>query len=205
MIGAGRTDAGVHATGQVVSFRAAGGMPLATIGRGVNALLPADVAVRDVSEVDPDFHARYSATSRTYAYTIWNGRGRRALLRRTALWVEEPLDLEAMRRASDTLVGRHDFAAFSMRTDGPTERTVGRATWRADGELLVFEIEAHAYLRGMVRGIVGALVRVGRGKLAAGSLMSESGERAAPSVPPHGLCLVRVAYDGRGTHDEGDE
>lgn len=201
-IGAGRTDAGVHATGQVIGFRTASAMPEATIRRGVNALLPADVALLEVVEVPEHFHARYSATGRGYEYTIWNYRVRRPLLRRTALWVEEPLDVGAMSAAARHLLGRHDFSSFSATGEGDgRERTVRRASWRTDGALLVFEVEADAFLRGMVRGIVGTLLAVGRGRLdaegfAAAFRAADRG-RGASAAPPHGLCLVRVDYDGR--------
>ncbi len=210
VIGAARTDTGVHATGQVINFRTERAtLPVDTIWRGVNALLPHDVVVRELAEVGDDFHARYDATARTYYYTIWNGRWPRPLLRRTALWVEDPLDLAAMRRASGHLVGVHDFSAFAMKTPGRREREVRRAEWRAEDGVLVFDIEANGFLRGMVRGIVGTLLRVGRGKLDAdgfGAVLA-SGDRAVagPSAAPHGLCLVRVAYgerSGKAPYDD---
>ena len=202
VIGAGRTDAGVHATGQVISFHTANEMPEATIERGVNALLAADVAIREVAEVADDFHARYSATGRTYEYTIWNAASPRPLLRRTTWWVRETLDLRAMEDASAHLVGRRDFSAFAMKAPGSRERTVRRAGWSGSGDgVLRFEIEADAFLRGMVRGVVGTLERVGRGKVDprgfAEILASADRDRAGPSAPAHGLCLVRVAYGPR--------
>ena len=214
VVGAGRTDAGVHATGQVISFRSATRLPQATIERGLNALLPGDVGLSAVREVPDDFHARYSATARTYRYTIWNGRWPRPLLRRTAWWVPDPLDLDAMRRAAAAVVGRHDFSSFAMKGDGSRERTVTNATWRdRDGEL-EFSIEADGFLRGMVRGIVGTQVRVGRGKLPAqefGDIVAAADrERGGPSAPAQGLCLMMVSYDGGNSErerrdDEEDE
>ncbi len=203
VIGAGRTDAGVHATGQVINFRTGNPLPEATIERGVNALLPADVAVSGVEAVGDDFHARRSATGRAYSYAIWNAPRPRPLLRRTTWWVPDPLDLPEMEAASRHLVGRHDFAAFSMKVDGPRERTVRRAGWSREGDgVLRFEVEADAFLRGMVRGIVGTLVRVGRGRLAAARfadvMASGDRDRGGPSAPAQGLCLVRVTYDGDG-------
>ncbi len=216
--GAGRTDAGVHARGQTISFRTANPLPEGTIERGVNALLPEDVAIREVAEVSPDFHARRSATSRTYAYTIQNARLPRPLLRRTSWWVRDRLDLDAMRMASRHLVGRRDFSAFTMKVAGPRKRTVRDASWSSDGDgLLRFEIEADAFLRGMVRGIVGTLAQVGRGRLEAARfadvVASARRDEGGPSAPPHGLCLVRVTYGDRGryayhalaTEDEEDE
>lgn len=209
--GAARTDTGVHATGQVINFRMSSALLVERIRRGANALLPRDVAILELAEVGDDFHARNHATSRTYEYAIWNGRTPRPLLRRTSLWVEDPLDVEAMRRASVHLVGRHDYSAFAMKTSGRRERRVRRAEWRAAGEgMLVFEIEATGFLRGMVRGIVGTLLRVGHGKLHADEfasvLASADRGRAGPAAPAHGLCLVRVAYQGReAPYDETGE
>ena len=209
--GAGRTDAGVHATGQVISFRSATRLPEATIERGANALLPADVAVSDVEAVDEAFHARFSATARTYEYTIWNGPRPRPLLRRTAWWVPERLDVAAMDRAASGLVGTRDFASFAMKGAGSRERTVRRASWGARDGVLVFAIEADGFLRGMVRGIVGTHVRIGRGKIdpdAIGEIIAAADrERGGPSAPAHGLCLVAVRYEGatRGRDDEEDE
>lgn len=201
LVGAGRTDAGVHATGQVISFRMTTALPETTIRRGVNALLPTDVALLEVTEVDDSFHARYSARSRTYNYMIWNGAAPRPLVRRTSLWIEDRLDVKAMEHASAELLGRHDFGAFSALADNPRsrERTVQRATWRGDaGRMLRFEIEADAFLRGMVRGIVGTLLRVGRDRIATDAfaeiLRSGRREEGSAAAPAHGLCLVRVDY-----------
>ncbi len=218
VVGAGRTDAGVHAMGQVISFRTRGELPAVTIERGVNALLPPDVAVSEVAEVGDDFHARMSAIGRTYAYTIWNAPRPRPLLRRTTWWLREPLDADSMEAASRHLVGRYDFSAFSMRVEGKRERTVRRASWTSEGRgVLRFEIEADAFLRGMVRGIVGTLAQVGRGRLDAARfadvIASARRDEGGPSAPAHGLCLVRVtygerpghAYHARATEDEEDE
>ena len=183
----------------------------------MNALLPADVAVSGVSEVDGGFHARFSATGRAYNYMIWNGPRPRPLLRRTAWWVPEPLDVEAMRQAASDLVGRHDFSSFAMKGEGSRQRTVRSASWAERDGALVFAIEADGFLRGMVRGIVGTHVRVGRGKIepeAFGAIVAAADrDRGGPSAPAHGLCLVSVSYAGerydrrpsRGGDDEEDE
>jgi tRNA pseudouridine38-40 synthase len=202
VIGAGRTDSGVHATGQVISFRAETGLTEAVLERALNALLPGDVAVRELKRVEDDFHARYSAMGRTYEYTIWNRPWRRPLLRRTAWWLAEPLDAEAMRDAAGRLVGRHDFSSFAMRGEGSRERTVRSASWTERDGALVFAIEADGFLRGMVRGIVGTHVRVGSGTVEAGALeeimAAADRDRGAASAPARGLCLVAVSYaDGR--------
>jgi tRNA pseudouridine38-40 synthase len=197
--GAGRTDTGVHAIGQVMSFRTASALDGPKLGRGVNALLPEDVAISALEPCGDDFHARYSATGRTYEYRLRIGPDRDPL-ERWALHHPAALRLDAMREASGELIGRGDFAAFATgeATSG-TERTVRRAEWAADGELLRFEIEADAFLRGMVRAIVGTLLWVGRGKIGVERfgeiLRSRDRAQAGPAAPARGLCLTRVAYD----------
>ncbi|MEK7285073.1 MAG: tRNA pseudouridine(38-40) synthase TruA [Chloroflexota bacterium] len=198
IVGAGRTDAGVHATGQVISFRTAERSDGGTVRRGVNALLPADIAISEVEVAGEDFHARFSATGRTYEYRLRNAPQREPLERRREHWVPQALDDEAMARASALLVGRRDFSAFAVGPGG--ERTVRRAAWTRDGALLRFEIEANAFLRGMVRAIVGTLLWVGRGKIDADAVRAivegRDRSRAGPNAPAAGLCLVAVSYDG---------
>jgi len=211
VIGAGRTDTGVHASGQVVDFRTASTLGAAELGRGVNALLPEDIAVSALEPAEESFHARYSATGRTYEYRIRNAAERDPLTRLGELWIGARLDVGAMRAASAAIVGRMDFSAFAAGPGGL--RTVRRAEWCADGALLRFEITADAFLRGMVRGIVGTLLWVGRGTIdvAAFGRIAASGDRskAGPSAPANGLCLVAVEYGTRREtgedHDEADE
>ncbi len=215
--GAGRTDAGVHALGQVMSFRTASVLDGAKMGRGVNALLPGDIAVSALETCGDEFHARFSATGRTYEYRLRVGSARDPL-ERWAYHHPAELRLDALREASAALIGRRDFAAFAS-GEGPrngTVRTVRRAEWSKDGDLLRFEIEADAFLRGMVRAIVGTLLWVGRGKIGVerfGEIVrSEDRAVAGPSAPARGLCLVNVAYDAererprRGTNaDDNDQ
>src|SRR5438445_375524 len=152
--GAGRTDAGVHASGQVIDFRTASALDGATIGRGVNALLPQDIAVSAVEPATEDFHARFSATGRTYEYRIRHGRERDPLERRRELHVGGTLDLAAMRDASALLVGRRDFSSFAAGPGGV--RSVRRAEWCQPGTSQPrFEGEAEAFLRGLVPPIRG--------------------------------------------------
>lgn len=195
---AGRTDAGVHATGQVMSFRSESELDPNGIRRGVNALLPADIAIRDVEEAGEDFHARYSATGRTYEYRIRNAPQREPLERHREHWLPQTLDVDAMERATEALVGRHDLAAFAV-GGGRGERTIRRALWHREGTLLRFEIEADGFIHGVVRGIVGTLIWVGRGRLTperfAEVLRGRDRAAAGPSAPALGLCLVRVSYD----------
>ena len=208
IVGAGRTDAGVHATGQVISFRTARAMDPSELRRGVNALLPEDIAVRDAGEASEGFHARFSATGRTYEYRIRCAPQREPLERHREHWVKATLDESAMAKAAALLVGRKDFAAFAMAGMRTTVRTVRRAELRREDTLLRFEIEADAFLRGMVRAIVGTLLWVGRGTMSAGRFQEVvgSGDRAqaGPSAPAQGLCLVRVDYDEAGKRSEDD-
>ena len=209
--GAGRTDAGVHASGQVIDFRTASALDGVTIGRGVNALLPEDIAVSALEPAGEDFHARFRATGRTYEYRIRQAPERDPLERRRELHIAGPLDLAAMRDASTRLVGRKDFSAFAAGPGGV--RTIRSAEWCPQGTLLRFEITADAFLRGMVRAIVGTLLWVGRGKIdgAAFGRIVDSRDRAkaGPSAPANGLCLIEVEYEiGRGTDSpdrEADE
>jgi tRNA pseudouridine38-40 synthase len=201
--GAGRTDAGVHAIGQVMSFRTASALDGAKLGRGVNALLPSDIAVSALEPCGDEFHARFSATGRTYEYRLRIGSDRDPL-ERWAYHHPVALRLDAMREASAALVGRADFGAFASGEGGV--RTVRKAEWTREGELLRFEIEADAFLRGMVRAIVGTLLWVGRGKIGVdrfGEIVrSKDRAQAGPSVEARGLCLVRVTYGVRNERNE---
>lgn len=207
--GAGRTDAGVHATGQVIDFRTASALDGGTMERGVNALLPQDIAISALEPASDGFHARFSATGRTYEYRIRNAKDRDPLERIREHWLPDALDLGAMRDASRRLVGRADFAAFAAGVAG--ERTVRRAGWEQHDAVLRFEIEADAFLRGMVRGIVGTLIWVGRGKISPDRfgeiLRSRDRAQAGPSAPARGLCLIRVDYASgeRRSESERDE
>jgi len=195
--GAGRTDAGVHASGQVIDFRTASALDGSTTGRGVNALLPEDIAVSALEPAAEDFHARFSATGRTYEYRIRHGSERDPLERRRELHHAAALDLAAMRDASARLVGRRDFSSFAAGPGGV--RSVRRAEWCELGDAQIrFEITADAFLRGMVRAIVGTLLWVGRGKIDAPAferIVAASDRRVAgPSAPANGLCLIAVEY-----------
>jgi tRNA pseudouridine38-40 synthase len=209
--GAGRTDAGVHATGQVIDFRTASALDGLTIGRGVNALLPEDIAVSALEPATEDFHARFSATGRTYEYRIRHQRERDPLERRRELHIAGTLDVAAMRDASARLVGRRDFSSFAAGPGGV--RSVRRAEWcEPDTGLLRFEITADAFLRGMVRAIVGTLLWVGRGKIDAPAferiVAASDRALAGPSAPANGLCLIAVEYGetrAKRDVDEADE
>jgi tRNA pseudouridine38-40 synthase len=198
--GAGRTDAGVHAAGQVASFTLAAGIPEAGLLRGLNSYLPADIAILDVSEAPPEFDARFSARGKVYRYRIWNHLVRSPLHARAAWHCRSVLDLAAMRAAAAQLCGEHDFRAF--RASDCERRTTVRIIRRLDvdrqGALITVEIEATAFLKNMVRILVGTLVDLGRGTLTADTIdqMLRSGDRTAGGItaPPQGLTLLRVSY-----------
>jgi tRNA pseudouridine38-40 synthase len=205
--GAGRTDAGVHATGQVIDFRTASALDGSVIERGVNALLSEDIAISSVEVAGETFHSRFSATGRTYEYRIRVAGSRDPLQRHRELWLDGTLDTGSMREAARCLVGTHDFAAFSAGVAG--ERTVRRTSIAEQDAVVRFEIEANAFLRGMVRGIVGTLLWVGRGKITvdrfAEILTSRDRAQAGPSAQARGLCLVNVSYqDPQGATHGGD-
>jgi tRNA pseudouridine38-40 synthase len=197
--GAGRTDAGVHATGQVIAFTWPDGRLADDIDRGMAALLPRDVAIGALRRVPRGFRPRYSALRREYRYTIWNG-PRSPLRERYALGLRDPLDADAMARAARVLVGRHDFSAFGGGHRQPI-RTLHDVRVRKSGHTITVDVIGDAFLRQMVRSIVAALVRVGRGEATtdqvADALRSPHRAFAGAIVPPQGLCLRRVIL-GRG-------
>jgi tRNA pseudouridine38-40 synthase len=197
---AGRTDRGVHARGQVVHFDTDADRPDSAWVRGVNALLPDSVAVVWSMCAAGDFHARYSARSRTYRYLLINRPVRPALEARYAGWFHAPLDLDAMRSAAQDLVGEHDFSAFrssECQAKSPVRTLHSLEIAGADGRI-EFTIRANAFLHHMVRNIVGTLVYVGKSRhaphWAAEVLESRDRARAAPTFAPEGLCLEHVEY-----------
>ncbi len=202
---AGRTDAGVHGWGQVVSFDAdAERFDPDGLRRAVNKLLRPAIVLREVTPAAPDFDARFSARSRRYRYTILNQATPSPFLAGTAWWIDRRLDLAAMRLACDPLIGEHDFSSFCRRPapDASLVRRVLDARWESvdgeDGCLLRFWIEATAFCHQMVRAIVGTMVDVGVGRRRAGDVASivRACDRAAAGdlAPPHGLCLWHVTY-----------
>jgi tRNA pseudouridine38-40 synthase len=197
--GAGRTDAGVHASGQVISFTYAGDLTAEELTKALNGLLPPDVAIRDARRAPGGFHPRYAARYREYRYTVWNG-PRSPLRERTALGVRVPLDTDAMARAGLVFEGRHDFSAFGSPDRQPV-RTVHSVRVRRNGRLVTIDVRADAFLRGMVRRIVAALLEVGRGKLNEGAIAAALAARepafAGAAAPAKGLCLRRVALGRR--------
>src|SRR5262245_14311912 len=206
LVGAGRTDAGVHATGQVIAFTYPGSLSAAALTEALNGTLPPDVAVRDLRRAPSEFNPRYAARYREYRYSIWNG-ARSPLRERTALWVRGELDVAAMTRAATAFEGRHDFSAFGGADPQPV-RTVHRLRVRRDGQLVTIDVRADAFLRGMVRRIVAALLAIGKGRLDAsavpGLLAAGKPALGGAAAPARGLCLRRVVL-GRRQERIGDE
>jgi tRNA pseudouridine38-40 synthase len=200
VMGAGRTDAGVHALGQVASCAADLRLDDATLQRALNALLPRDIAVCRAETAPWGFDARRFARDKTYRYTLLARGCRSALHGRYSLHVPQVPDLDAMQRGAAFLVGTHDFSAFRAGTCAAATpvRTVTQAAWRRAGELWHFEITGNAFLQHMVRIIVGTLLEVGRGKRSpdevAAILASRDRRSAGKTAPPQGLCLVEVRY-----------
>ncbi len=198
-VGAGRTDAGVHATGQVASFRTDSVRPLRAWRDGVNALTSAGVKVRWAREVDADFSARFSAAARRYFY-LYRIDARRSPLSDRYAWRSPPLDAGAMRRAAQALLGERDFTSFraaGCQSKSPC-REVRRIDVRCVADLVVLDIEANAFVLRMVRNIAGALAQVGRGERPvswiAECLRARNRALIGRTAPPQGLCLVQVTY-----------
>lgn len=203
--GAGRTDAGVHARGQVMHLRARGNVPAAVILKELNARLPADIVVLAVEAAADRFHARHDAVSRAYVYQISTRKS--AFAKKYVWWIKDPLDVGAMARAARMIEGRHDFRCFrdedATRRDESTVVVVERALVEREGDLILFRIEASHFLWKMVRRLTGAVVRVGLGGLAMedfGRLLEARCDARLPvaewTAPGAGLFLERVRYRG---------
>ena len=201
--GAGRTDAGVHASAQVAHFDTSVERPESAWVRGTNSLLPDGIAVQWATPVAADFHARYSALSRTYRYVLYNHPVRPALLAGRTGWFHLPLDLEKMRTAVDCLVGEHDFSSFrSAECQAKTPvRIMQSAGIRASGAYFLFDFTANAFLHHMIRNIVGCLVYVGKGnqppQWISELIAAQDRRLAAPTFSADGLYLFAVRYDAR--------
>lgn len=198
--GAGRTDTGVHAAGQVIAFDLDWTHGEPALLRALNANLPADVSAQLVAGCAPEFHPRYDAKARRYRYTIYNAPTRSALTARYAWHVVSPLDLLEMQRVADRLRGTQDFSTFGTDPDdgSNTVRTVSVAEWSRTGANVYFDIQAEAFLYRMVRSIAGTLKQVGIGELTLAEFerIFEARDRAQcpPPAPAHGLCLMEVLY-----------
>ena len=200
LIGAGRTDAGVHARGQVANFKTKSNIPLKNLKAALNSLLPGDIVVRHAASVADDFHARYQAKSKLYCYTILNAPLPSPFSRKYTYFFPHPLDMAVMKKAAKFLVGRHDFSSFrgAGMSRGNHIRKVKRLRLLAEKELIRLDIEADGFLYNMVRIVAGTLLEAGRGKIAAGEvgeiLRAKDRRQAGPTLPARGLCLLKVQY-----------
>jgi tRNA pseudouridine38-40 synthase len=201
LFGSGRTDSGVHALGQVAHFKTQSQMDIRTIQRALNSLLPHDIVIQKAEEVGEGFHARKHSKSKIYEYRILNRNLRSAFQRGYAWHIPQKLDLTEMKKATQVLVGEHDFSAF--RTVGSPTRTTVRRVIRAEWKrgrygLIRFEIEANGFLKQMVRSIIGTLVEIGKGRIKAEDLRkilnSKERKGAGPTAPARGLFLKEVKY-----------
>ncbi len=208
VLGAGRTDAGVHALGQVASFKTQSSLSALEFQRSLNALLPPTIRIVAAEETGPDFSARWSAKSKIYRYRIYRGRVVPPMLHRYVLHYPFPLNEDAMREAAARFVGLHDFSAFAASTgseEDDRERNTLREIYATqllrtdDNEELWFTVHGKSFLRYMVRKIVGSLLEVGRGRLAPSDIdrlfASRDRSQSGPTVPPQGLFMVRVEHD----------
>jgi len=198
---AGRTDAGVHALYQVVHFDTLAQRPISAWIRGVNALLPGDIAILWAAEASNEFHARYSAVERRYLYLLLNQPVRPGVHDKKVGWYHQPLALEEMQTAGNILIGEHDFSSFrsaECQAKSPI-RIMTKLNIARHGNLLIFDLRANAFLQHMVRNIIGCLVYIGKGKYSAEWMyeLLESRNRiyAAPTFSPAGLYLAGVKYD----------
>jgi tRNA pseudouridine38-40 synthase len=201
VIGAGRTDTGVHASGQVIAFNVPWRHHSADLLRALNANLPTDIALQDIAEAEAGFHPRFSARGRTYVYRLYQRRIRNPLWDRHAWQIRTPLDYPMMQRAAALLVGEHDFATFGQPPQGTnTVRRVTRSELvpAAEPDTWHYTIAANAFLQRMVRSITGTLVEVGRGAMDIeafeAAFAAADRSRSGPSAPPNGLTLVAVEY-----------
>lgn len=197
--GSGRTDAGTHAIGQVANFKTQSNIPIYNLVQAINFYLPKDIVVKSAKKVPEKFHSRYSAKSKVYRYTILNNKTRNAIGRKYCHYYSTALDIEKMQKASNALIGKHDFSTFKSKSDVISSvRTIKKLDIKKKGEYLLFTIEADGFLYKMVRAIVGTLLEVGREKMTIKELREtvKSGIRskAGNTVPANGLCLLRVKY-----------
>jgi tRNA pseudouridine38-40 synthase len=204
--GSGRTDAGVHALGQVASFRTRSSLGSAEFQRALNALLPPAIRIVATEEVGPDFNARWSAVQKTYRYRLYRGKVVPPFVWRYVLHYPFPLDEEQMRQAAAHFVGVHDFSSFAASTgseDDDKERNMKREIFstelvRTDDDELVFTVSGRSFLRYMVRKMVGTLLDVGRGRLAPPDILRlfelKDRSKSGPTVPPQGLVMVEVRH-----------
>jgi tRNA pseudouridine38-40 synthase len=200
LIGSGRTDAGVHALGQVANFKTGSSIPPERLKKALNALLPKDIVICSVEEAEPLFHSRFAAKTKAYRYAILNRDYPSAILRARVHYCPHPLDIARMQKEAACLLGRHDFKAFqaSSKKEKNPVKIIKKLAIRREGDIIYFDIEADGFLYNMVRNIVGTLIEIGRGRLKKGYLkrllLSKDRRLAGPTAPAKGLCLMKVGY-----------
>ena len=200
LIGASRTDAGVHARGQVANLKTESKIPLRNLKAALNSLLPEDIVIKSCLRVGDDFHARYGAKSKFYRYTILNRPLSSPFVRKYVYFFPHPLDTQAMKKAAKHLVGRHDFSSFrgtgTMRKN--CIRTIKKLRVTSRNNFIYIDMEADGFLYNMARTVAGTLLEVGRRKISPQDikkiLQAKDRRRAGSTLPPHGLCLVKVKY-----------
>jgi len=200
LVGSSRTDAGVHASGQVAAFSINSPIPTENFVRALNHLLPDDIAITDTVEVPESFDPIRDTKSKLYRYTIYTGSARPAMQIRYCWHRPGQLNIEAMREAAEKLLGTHDFKSFACAADSrqSSVRTVMKCEVSGEGDRITFDVQADGFLYNMVRNIVGTLVEVGRGRWTAADieriLAAQNRAEAGPIAPPSGLCLIRIFY-----------
>lgn len=200
LIGASRTDAGVHARGQTANFKTKSEIPLRNLRAALNSLLLDDIVIKSCLRTRDRFHARYSAKSKLYRYAILNRALSSPFLRKYAYFFPHPLDVQAMKKAAKHLIGRHDFSSFRGTATGRDSctRTVKKLTVTSRNNFIHIDMEADGFLYNMARTVAGTLLEVGRGKIIPQDikkiLKARDRRQAGPTLPPHGLCLVKVKY-----------
>lgn len=204
--GSGRTDAGVHALGQVASFALASPIPAPNLQIALNHTLPQSIRVLGIEEVPPDFHARHSAKAKTYEYRIYRGDTCPPFVARYVHHHPYPLNEEAIGRAADLVIGQHDFTSFAAvdpergKQDEEVDnvRTISSSSWQREGEIFTYRVRGDGFLHHMVRNLVGTFLLVGKGSIAVDAipkiLAAKCRSQAGPTAPPEGLFLVNVEY-----------
>jgi tRNA pseudouridine38-40 synthase len=200
LIGAGRTDSGVHALAQVANFKTKSRLSAANIHRALNSILPQDIVIKGCSELNLKFHSRFDAKSKVYRYTILSGQARSVFHRRFCYHIPYPLDVNLMKKEARVLLGRHDFSSFmaSDKKKRQPVREIKSLEIVKKGRFIYIDIEADGFLYNMARNIVGTLIEIGRGKFVPGSLKkilkAKDRSKAGPTAPAKGLCLMEVKY-----------
>lgn len=197
--GSGRTDAGVHAIGQVANFKTKSKIDVSKIPDALNSKLPKDISIIDAEEVDEDFHARYSAKGKIYRYLVYNSRYRNPILKDISYQVKYDLNFDKMKKEAESLIGTHDFCGFmsSGSSVKDTVRTIKNVKIEKEGDLIVFEFEGNGFLYNMVRIISGTLIDIGRGKIEENMeeiIKSKNRSKAGHTAPGHALFLKKVFY-----------